>query len=193
MDERIIGANIRQLRENAGLTLTTLAQRAELTKSTLSKIETGRVSSPISTLMRIATALKTPLAEFFAEPAGKPNWILTRKGQGRVITRDGTRFGYSYEALALDMPDKHVEPFLLTIKPGDPPVKFRHGGDEFMYMLSGRLEFHVGADAIRLGPGDSLYFDPNLEHFARVLGPRPAKFLCVFIQHHPTGPGRRTP
>lgn len=182
MDERVLGANIRAMRERAGLTVTALAQRAELTKGGLSKIETGRASPPISTLMRIADALGVPLASFFEEPETDPPFVLTRKGQGRIITRDGTRFGYSYEALALEMRHKRIEPFLLTIRPGDPPGSFRHGGQEFIYMLAGRLQFTVGSHTMVLRPGDSLYFDPTLPHSTRVMGKRSARFLCVFVQ-----------
>lgn len=62
MDERTIGATIRQVRTAAGLTLTAVAKKAELTKSTLSKIENGQVSSPIATLVRLAQSLRVPLA-----------------------------------------------------------------------------------------------------------------------------------
>ena len=182
MDEKAIGANIRGLRERAGLTATEIAKRAELSKSTVSKIETGQISPPISTLMRIAQALNEPLAEFFVEPDADPPYVLTRNGEGNIITRNGTRFGYSYEALALGLRHKRVEPFVLTIKPGDPTGAFRHGGQEFIYMLSGRMEFTMGRDKVKLGPGDALYFDPTLEHETRLVGRRPARFLCIFIQ-----------
>lgn len=182
MDEQAIGANIRRLREDAGLTLTALAERSELTKSTLSKIETGQTSSPVGTLLRIAGALSLPLAEFFVEPTTDPPYVLTRKGKGRTISRDGSKFGYSYEALALGVRHKLVEPFLLTIRPGDPKGEFQHAGQEFIHMLRGRLEMTLGGDKLTLGPGDSLYFDSSLVHTTRVLGKTPARFVCVFIQ-----------
>ncbi|MFA9480280.1 helix-turn-helix domain-containing protein [Phycisphaerales bacterium AB-hyl4] len=201
MDERIIGSNIRTLREHAGLTLTALAAEADLSKSTLSKIETGQVSAPISTLLRIAEALHLPLAEFFSEPGVDPPYVLTRKGAGPIITRDGSRFGYAYEALAPEMPRKRAEPFLLTIQPGDPVGEFRHGGQEFIYMLAGRLAFTVGNDELVLRPGDALYFNPRQVHTTRVVSKTPARFLCLFIQdeaaaHHsaaPSAPSRSRP
>ncbi|MBL4700579.1 MAG: cupin domain-containing protein [Phycisphaeraceae bacterium] len=185
MDEKSIGANIRGLREKAQLTVTALATQSQLTKSTLSKIETGQVSSPISTLMRIAAALDVPLADFFVEPTADPLYVLTRKGEGQIIAREGAQFGYFYEALALQMRHKRVEPFLLTISPGDPMGEFRHGGQEFLYMLSGRLQFTVGDQKMILRAGDSIYFDPTQEHTTQVLGKQPAKFLSLFIQDMP--------
>jgi transcriptional regulator with XRE-family HTH domain len=183
MNEQAIGANIRNIRKQAGQTLTALAQQAQMTKSTLSKIETGQISPPISTLMRIAEALDVALAIFFQETDTPPKYALTRKDQGQVITRDGSKFGYSYEGLALELPGKYGEPFLLTIRPGDPIGQFQHGGQEFIYMLSGRMEFTIGEEVLRLGPGDSLYCDPTAPHNTKVLGKTPARFICVFLQN----------
>ena len=183
MDEQLIGANIRRIRQAAGLTVTAVAEAAQLTKSTLSKVEKGQISSPVSTFLRIAGALEVPLADFFAEQPGKKPFVLTRKGDARVITRDGSRFGYAYESLAMDLPSKLAEPFILTISPGDPIGEFSHGGEEFIHMLSGRMEFTVGEDRMVLRPGDSLYFDPTNKHTTRVLSKQPARFLCVFIEN----------
>ena len=191
MDERTIGATIRQLRSAAGLTVTALAKKAELTKSTLSKIENGQISSPIATLVRLAHALRVPLAEFFAEPRTDPPFVLTRRGKGRIITTDGSRFGYSYEALALGMRHKTAEPFVLTIRPEDGVGEFRHEGEEFIYMLSGRLRFTVGTETLTLGPGDSLAFDPRLKHTTRALGKKPARFLCVFVHSATAATGKK--
>ncbi len=192
MDERDIGANIRRQREAAGLTLTALAQRAELTKSSLSKIETGQSSAPISTVLLHRGRPGCAACGIFVAPAEEPAYVLTRHGQGRIITRDGSRFGYSYEALALAMRHKHAEPFVLTIRPGDPVGRFRHGGEEFIYMLAGQLAMTIGEDELMLHPGDSLYFDPTHEHTTRVLGKTPAKFLCLFVQDTPTRPSHPT-
>ena len=186
MDESTIGANIRRMREAAGLTVTAVARDAQLTKSTLSKIENGRVSSPIATLMRIADAMGVPVAEFFTEPRKEPDTVFTPRGQGKVITQDGTRFGYAYEALALERSHKLADPFLLTIQPTDPQGEFRHGGEEFLYMVSGHVRATVGDKQYYLKPGDSLYFDPNQIHFFQALRKKQARFLCLLIhKEHP--------
>jgi transcriptional regulator with XRE-family HTH domain len=182
MNEHKIGINIRRLRSRAGLTLTLAAGKADITKSTLSKIETGQISAPISTLIRIAKAVNVPLVEFFVDDRKQPAYVLTPKGKGQIVSRDGSQFGYSYESLALEKGDKYVEPFLLTINPGDPTGQFHHGGQEFIYMLSGAMEFTIGTEKMKLKAGDSLYFDSALVHKTHVLGSHPAKFVCVFVQ-----------
>jgi len=181
MDEKDIGQNIRQIREQTGQTVTAIAQRAGLTKSTLSKIEKGQVSPPISTLVRVAAALQVELASFFASSKPQKTCIYTPAGKGRILTRDGSRFGYAYEALALEMPGKRGEPFVLTIRPGDPAGEFAHDGQEFIYMLSGSLAFSVGDETYTLRKGDSLYFNASQPHRTRVIGKQAAKFVCVFI------------
>lgn len=192
MNERMIGENIRRTREARGLTVTETARRAGLSKSALSKIETGNASPPISTLLRIGEALEVQLATLFAEPDARPDFVITRRGEGERIVRDGSQFGYAYEALALGMPGKHAEPFLLTINPDDPAGHFQHGGEEFMYILSGKLDFTIGEHSTTLGPGDSIYFDPREKHSSKAVGKTPARFLSIFIQSDLGGkPGSR--
>src|SRR5688500_12165443 len=130
MSERAISAAIRRIRLDAGLTLTALAKRADMSKGALSKIENGQISSPIGTLMRLADALGVPIADFFATPEVEPGFVLTRKGQGRAIAQEGSRLGYVYEGLALEMRDKVAEPFVLTVRPEDGVGEFRHAGEE---------------------------------------------------------------
>jgi len=182
MNEQTIGANIRCRREEAGLSLTELAYQANLSKGALSKIETGKGSPAIATVLRIAGVLKCTLSELFAEAEASPPYVFTRCGEGHIITRDGTRFGYSYEALALAMNHKAAEPFLLTVRPGDPQGAFHHGGQEFIYMLSGQMEMSIGEQRLRMRRGDALYFDSSRPHRTRIIGKRPARFLCLFIQ-----------
>lgn len=181
MDEITIGNNMRRLREASGKTLTAVAKRALLSKGALSKIENGQISTPISTLLRIATVLGIPIGDFFTEKQQNPSFVFTPKGQGARITQDGSEFGYAYDALALEKRGKLAEPFLLTIQPGDPMGEFRHGGEEFIYMLEGQLRFRVGEQVLTLTPGDSLYFNSEEIHTTEVLGEIAARFLCVFM------------
>ena len=114
VSEQLIGANIRAIRQASKASLDDVAKRAGITKSTLSKIENAKISTPISTLVAIAKALGVRLAAFFKEEEVS-GYVLTRNGKGKAIVRDGTRFGYTYEALAIDFQNKPVEPFFLTI------------------------------------------------------------------------------
>jgi transcriptional regulator with XRE-family HTH domain len=182
MNEKAIGANIRRIRLQSKQTLAETSKKANLTKSALSKIETGQISPPISTLIRIAKAIKVPVVELFVDEQQQPPYVLTRKDKGRILTRDGSKFGYSYESLALEKSDKYVEPFVLTVSPDDPPGQFHHSGQEFIYMLSGCLEVTVCEETMKLRTGDSLYFDSSHVHKLQAIGKRKARFICVFVQ-----------
>jgi transcriptional regulator with XRE-family HTH domain len=184
MNEQTIGANIRQVRLAKKASLTEVAKRAGITKGTLSKIENGQTSSPISTLLSIASALGAHLSDFVREETAAKRCIVTRKGKGRLMVRDGSRFGYAYEGLAVDFPERLVEPFILTIGPEDRVGKFQHEGQEFIYLLSGRVEFTVGAEIYQLEEGDFLYFDSTQFHQTQLIGDEPARFLCCFIEKH---------
>lgn len=185
MNEEDVGQNIRRIREREGLNLATAAARASMTPSALSKIEKAHSSAPLSTLMSIADALGVSLASFFEEPAAQPNFVVTRKGKGKIVVRDGSKFGYAYEALTVEMPGKRVEPFILSTKPGDKIGYFQHGGQEFNYILSGRVEMRVGDETVELSAGDAIYFNPRLPHGSRILSKEPVRVLCLFIQDNP--------
>jgi len=182
MNEQIIAKRIRKIRLARGLTLTEAAKRSELTKSALSKIETAQISPPISTMIRIAKALGVALLEFFIDEDNTPVCVYTPKNARQVVNQEGSNFGYRYEALALNKRNKYVEPFILTIEPGDPPGEFYHKGQEFIYMLEGAMEFTVGDNTYRLKPGDSIYFDSEIKHKTQVIGKKTVKFVAVFIQ-----------
>lgn len=183
MDEIAIGANIRKIRLAKKTSLTDLAKRANIAKGTLSKIENGQTSSPISTLLSIASALGVHLADFVKEDEPATRCVFTPANQRRLIVRDGSQFGYAYEGLAVGYPGRRVEPFILTIGPDDEEGCFQHGGQEFLYLLSGSIEFTVGNETFAMQEGDSLYFDPTLPHKTHLVGNTPARLLCCFIQN----------
>lgn len=182
MNERIIGETIRAIREQKGLSLTAAAKAAGITKGALSKIETAQVSAPISTLLEIAKALGVHLSRFFPESVEKPKYALVRKGEAPLISRGGSEYGYDYQALALAMPDKQADPFILTMRPGDKKGEFRHGGEEFIYILSGQMAMILDNEEFVLNEGDSLYFDPSRKHTCTAYGDKPVQMICVFIQ-----------
>lgn len=176
-----IGRNIRAIRESKKMTLTDTAEKADLTKSGLSKIEKGQSSPPIATLIRIADILEVPVTRFFTLNYDNPPYVFTPHGEGQNVSMQGSKFGYSYEALCLGKGDKKAEPFLLTIRPDDPEGFFYHSGQEFIYMLSGKIAFTIDDDELVMQPGDSLYFDSGHEHRTRVIGSEEAKFICIFM------------
>ena len=96
----ILGERIRQARRKKSITLDTLARRTGLTTGYLSKIERNLNNPPIATISRIATALGVKLTDFFQEVAQPRRLSIVRPDERKSITKDGSLFGYYYQALA---------------------------------------------------------------------------------------------
>lgn len=95
--EERIGSQIRHIRQKKRVTLDELAALTKLTKGQLSRIENGRVSSPVSTLTRIAAALGVSPGEFFSAGSEGGRTLHCKKGQGRPIVGRGSKLGHAYE------------------------------------------------------------------------------------------------
>ncbi len=179
-----IGKKIRELRKKADFVLQDLSERTGLSKALLSQVEKEVVSPPISTLLRISKALNVNISFFFQEGDPEEKVVVVRKDESKVI--DSRHFGreesgYYYEPLAYKKSRKYMEPFLVEFKKKDAKKLsyFSHEGEEFIYLLEGKLEFRTENQQVVLDPGDSLYFDSSLPHAYRVVGRRNAKALSV--------------
>jgi mannose-6-phosphate isomerase-like protein (cupin superfamily) len=83
---------------------------------------------------------------------------------------------------AIGMGSKPAQSFLRTISPGDKKGNFKHGGHEFIDMLSGDIAFTIGEEKLGLHAGYSLYFDLTHTHTLKLLHKKPARFPCLFIE-----------
>jgi transcriptional regulator with XRE-family HTH domain len=179
---------LRNLRRQRGLRLDDLGQRAGFTKGFLSKLETGKATPPIATLMRLASALGVePSALLSSSGNGTKRAVHVAAGARARVDNAGAGPGYEYWALATPRAVKAMEPFLITVKPGQ-LKRFQHPGEEFIFVLDGRTRYHVGAETFTLERGDSLYFDAEVPHAPEPLG-RPVTFLAIF--YAPPRPGAK--
>jgi len=184
-----LGRKIRQLRLDRGLTIQDVSERTGLSKGLISQIENEQVSPPISTLMKIANALKVELAYFFMREDEDPKIVVVRKRERIVSGRRGIKgninVGYTYELLAHKKRHKHMEPFIVTFEPRerDEVIMFSHKGEEFHLVLEGKIEMITDiSDPVTLEEGDSLYFDSTISHGFRAIDGKVAKTLAVVFQ-----------
>ncbi len=181
-----VGESLRRLRARMGLRVEDIAHRAGFTKGFLSKIENGKSSPPIATLMRLADALGVdPAALFQADTNGNSrdssSALHVPVANRQRVQNAGAGPGYQYWALAAGRAHKAMEPFVLTVHPKevDPKKTFQHPGEEFIFVLNGRCDYRVGDETFDLKAGDSLYFDARKPHAPHPKG-GPVTFLAIF-------------
>jgi len=145
------------------------------------KVENGQTTLTHGKLARLAEGLEVPIGELFS--SGEP---AARRSGRRVVDRRGAAptvdcSGNLHHFLATGIANKHYFPCVIEVNAdGDGSDAEKHGGEEFAYVMDGRIELHCeGYSPVVLEAGDSVYFDASLRHrYLRVDGP--ARLLCVY-------------
>lgn len=180
MGDLALQKKIRNLRHKKKLTLDKVAQLTGFTKSYISMVERGKKSPPIATLSKIAQALSVDMSVFFQQDRIKNGLIIGRKKDRRTIVKDGTQFGYRYQAIASSGKSKRMEAFIAAFPPKSRGKdRFVHEGEEFFYVLEGRIRFFYGERKLLLNAGDCIYFDSGVPHRGEAAGRKIAKALAV--------------
>jgi mannose-6-phosphate isomerase-like protein (cupin superfamily) len=146
------------------------------------RYESGQEEIPVSYLFHVAKACRVDLTALISGgEAHLRSHSLVRADQGLSVDR---RKAYRYRSLAYRFVDRSMEPFVVTVDPKDEDeLAFaEHEGQEFVYVLEGRLEVCFSGrtgERVAMQPGDSLYFDSRTPHAMRALDGAPARFLDV--------------
>lgn len=182
--ERYLGNQIKELRQHHGLTIAEVADRADISRGMLSKIENAQTATSLETISRLAHALGVSLSTLFRQydvPDGGAQHI--KSGEGMEVVRRGTKRGHTYHLLSYDQgPTKQFEPFLITIDhESEVFPTFEHPGTEFIYMLEGKMTYRHGQNTYEMAPGDSLTFRGEIPHGPETLTNCPIKFITVLI------------
>jgi transcriptional regulator with XRE-family HTH domain len=166
LEIQAIGAAIRELRLQHGLTLRDLSQRSGLSSGFLSLVERGLASPALTSLSAIAKALGVEMATLFSQqPSSEGSASLhvshvSDDGQLTLISS-----GRIYKLLSERAPDLVLEPLLVTIPPNTHDAEpYGHEGEEFAYVLSGRLRFVIDRMEYQVGPGDTVHFRSTVPH-----------------------------
>ena len=184
IQETQIGRNIKSIRISRGLTLEALADKTGYTKGYLSKVENSKKAPPVSTLIVIAKALGVTVSEIFGDETTGKRCAVVRKAQRHLMARSGANFGYSYETLAHNYPNKKMVPSILTIPAESKRSEvFQHEGEEMMLIVEGRMRFYHADEVYVLEPGDSVYFDSGIPHYGIPDDDRDVK--CVIVIYAP--------
>lgn len=180
-----VGSRIRQRREELGLSLREVSARSGLSLNAISRIERGDNSPTVATLHLIAGALGVSITEFFA--AEPEQSVVYVKSSDRTHSHTATAH---IESLGTGLRNQQIEPFLVTVLPGQKSNKpITHAGQEFVYCLSGTINYRVNDIVYVMEHGHSLLFDAALPHCFWNPGTEPAQLIFVFqaavgYQHH---------
>jgi len=163
-----IGARLRAIREDQGISQRELARRAGVTNATISLIEKNKSSPSVSSLKKVLDGIPMTLAEFFALELPPEEQIFFRErelpeiGEGQVTFR---QLGGDKNRQKLQILRERYVPGADT---GE--TMLSHESEEGGVVLSGRIEVTVGDRRQVLGPGDAYYFDSRIPHRFRNVG-----------------------
>ena len=166
-DLQAIGAAIRRLRHERRLSLRHLSSLSGLSIGFLSLVERGRSSPALTSLHAIAKALGTDVASFFARHSpvreSGPHPHVTRAGDDYQLAIASSH--RAYKLLSQRASSLVLEPMLVTIQPGGSIEEpYSHDGEEFAYVLSGRLRYVIDGTEHLLEAGDSIHFQSSVPH-----------------------------
>lgn len=182
MDEqiRLIAERLRGLRDVLELTSEDIARDCDISAEEYRLAETGDFDISVSMLQKIARRYGVALdALMFGEEPKMNAYFLTRSGKGVSIERTKA---YKYQSLASGFMNRNTDPFIVTVEPNDEPIHYNsHSGQEFNFVLEGRMMLSIEGKDLILNEGDSLYFNSKLPHGMKALDGKNVRFLAVIM------------
>ena len=170
-----VGTRLRDLRKQNGLTQQELADRAELTKGFISQLEKGQVTPSLVTLLDLIECLGTTPSDFF-KTTDDQKIVFGERDYFEKVDDGGNRT----EWLIPSAQSNQMEPVLVTLVPhGTLPVDDPHNGEEFGYVLSGRIVLYRQEKRLEVRAGESFYYEADKPHRIENPSGRPARLLWV--------------
>ncbi len=153
-----IGKRIRRARLNKKITLDMMANETGMSKEFIKKIEGGDQRPSVGTLLQISKILHID-SSFLLKEHGE-----TIRERSKAYTKRTDN--YAYTPLTPNAENKHLKAFKIVIEAGKghDGVGFQHEGEEFVYVLTGKVEVKVGDNVNKLKAGDSLHFNSGVKH-----------------------------
>lgn len=169
-----IGNKIKRLRLQLNLSQAELADRCELTKGYISQLENDLTSPSISTLCDILSALGTDLAEFFKREDDER--IVFSREDFIEKREDGMLLNW----IIPNAQKNEMEPVLVELMPDASTADdFPHEGEEFGYVLEGKICISLGKNKYVCKKGETFYYKADKAHSISNTGKTGAKFLWI--------------
>lgn len=171
-----IGERLKRLRMANSLTQEELASRADLTKGFISQLENDATSPSIATLKDIVDVFGISMQEFFSEE--KDQDFVFGKDARVQATDDGD--SVKVELLVPGAQNRDMDPVLVTLAPGgemdEQPI---HEGEEFGYVVSGKVQLRLDEKLYTVEKGECFYFTSDRKHAVKNIGKGAAQLLWV--------------
>lgn len=184
MDEQIkqIAERLRGLRDVLDLSVEELTAACDIPEEDYRRAETGEHDISVSMLQKISRKYEIALDTLmFGEEPKMNSYFITRAGKGVSIERTKA---YKYQSLASGFIHREADPFIVTVEPKEDTVPMNynsHDGQEFNYVLEGRLLLSIGGKELVLNEGDSIYFNSKLPHGMKALDGKKVRFLAIIM------------
>ena len=176
-----IAERLRGLRDAMGVKEDDIAVVCSISVDEYKSIESGECDIPVSILQTISQHYGIELSVLmFGNEAYMNSYFLTRAGSGASVER---RKAYKYQALAAGFKNRDFTPFEVTVEyNADKEMTLSsHVGQEFNFILEGKMLLNLNGKELVLNEGDSIYFDSSLPHEMKALDGKTVKFLAVII------------
>ena len=165
-----VGQRLRQTRTRRGLSLTVVAESTGISKSTLSRLETGGRRATLELLLALSHAYRVPLDDLVAAP---------QEGDPRIRLKPGQVKGRTVIPLTGEPEGRQAWKIVIPTSKTTPEPR-AHDGHEWIYVLSGDVRFVLGNEDLVLHTGDVAEFDTLVPHWFGSTGERPSEILSIF-------------
>lgn len=169
----IIGKVIRQLREEQNISVEELSTRTGISPDKLVEIENVRAYPSLGMLIKVSRALGSRLGTLLDGHEKNGAAITRRADITKCLTlSDADPHNHKhlkFFTLARDKNDRHMEPMVIEVGPSNESptdgMKEGHEGEEFLFVIEGRVKLYYGSEIHELTVGDSIYYDSIVPHF----------------------------
>ncbi|MCQ4084453.1 XRE family transcriptional regulator [Streptomyces sp. RB6PN25] len=174
-----IAASLRRERTRAGLSLSELAKRAGIAKSTLSQLESATGNPSLETLWALSVTLDVPFSSLVDQP--RPAVQVIRAGEGPAVPSE--RANYTAALLSSSPPGARRDIYFLRVEPGPARESDPHmpGTVEHVIVGTGRVLAGPDDEPVELAAGDYLSYPGDVPHICQALEPGTT---CVMIMQH---------
>jgi len=185
-----IAVRIKEMRDIMGFTVAQMAEKTEVDETLYNEYEQGKTDLPFSFIHKCALAFGIDITELIEGHTAKlSSYTITRKGQGQETAKED---GIEIRHMAPMFRKKIAEPYFVKYEYKeellDKPIHLsKHSGQEFDYVLSGRLKVQIGDNVEYLSEGDSIYYNSSTPHGMIAVDGKECLFVAVVL------PGEEAP